>query len=180
MWSVVSLIGYVELEILSEDGRTHKINVLSAPYARSKLTIELTEANIELLRLEPGVQGQSVQETQFTPVVTQPNVKWLKSKSSLQVYYFDGETKKWMSKTQKILPIGKGHDEIQAQITEAATRLQAIYDGYHVAPGTSVGDGYDVGSQLEADPDAGPPPSRLPSPLRPPPHLLLTILLSLP
>eukprot|EP00959_Pyramimonas_sp_CCMP1952_P074473 1556063-Pyramimonas_sp.AAC.1 len=63
---VDNIEGYVQITVTDSSMNEHTVNCLPAPYQRSKLVVELTEANILLLTKAPS----SEENAEFVPEIS--------------------------------------------------------------------------------------------------------------
>jgi len=122
--------GWTEIGVKDGAGQTHRVNVMTAPYLRSKLVIELTPKNMELLTILPYHRTPVV--STFTPFINESNVSWLSYRSALRIHYHNKEADKWVTKTMKI---NQGTpEEMQNSVNRCSKLLQAFYNENHTEP----------------------------------------------
>ena len=122
--------GWTEINVNDGADQTHHVKVQTAPYLRSKLVLELTPNNMNLLTLRPE-KREPVGPT-FVPTIHQPNVRWLRYKKCLRIKYFCAETQKWTTKTAKVFEAP--FEEMQDRVNNMASFLQTHYNQHHSNP----------------------------------------------
>ncbi|CAK0804751.1 unnamed protein product [Prorocentrum cordatum] len=120
--------GWITLNVECEGGTTRSVNVLSAPYGRTKLTIERADESLAVLLMKPRRVGFP---NALVPEIARPYVKWLGSQQTCRVKYFNGALQKWSCKTKRAPMVGSPAG-FQRGVDAAAAELQEFRDVNHV------------------------------------------------
>ena len=98
-----------------DDGADHHVRVLQHWHSAARLTMELTQANMELLLRTPA---RAAPRAEFRPTITLPNIGWNKSRNALFCWRYDGS--RWRNKSM----IVKHHDAAQLRSVAHAVERQ--------------------------------------------------------
>eukprot|EP00959_Pyramimonas_sp_CCMP1952_P053593 1121028-Pyramimonas_sp.AAC.1 len=120
--------GYATVTVEDDRGQSHSVRVFTAAYERTKLTMELTTSNVNLIRAKPRVPDSP---EVYNPTIREPNVSWLAYRSSCKIRWYDRAAKKWCNKTMAVR--GDTHEDMQAQCDKIARVLQVFYEQHHSA-----------------------------------------------
>eukprot|EP00959_Pyramimonas_sp_CCMP1952_P437503 9160156-Pyramimonas_sp.AAC.1 len=118
------------ISVTDSEGITHEVNVQTAPYTRSKLVIELSESNMQLLSKDPRSLVEGVKP--FVPHVPQKHVVWLAYRQALGVRYYSSEKSRWVLKSEKI--DGVDVQALQRIANLVAEKLEHFYEENHSEP----------------------------------------------
>eukprot|EP00959_Pyramimonas_sp_CCMP1952_P244144 5103759-Pyramimonas_sp.AAC.1 len=77
----------VELNVVDATGTQHTIRVLHEACSSRRLRFELTAEAVHLLTLAPSEEQAATAQ----PVITEPNVVWIRHRQCVRAKYFDGE-----------------------------------------------------------------------------------------
>ena len=105
----------ITVTVQTDDNTHHHVRVLPHWHSAARLTMELTQANVELLLRTPA---SAVPHGQFRPTITLPNIGWNKSRNALFCWWYDGS--RWRNKSM----IVKHHDAAQLQSVAHAVERQ--------------------------------------------------------
>lgn len=113
----------LDITIEVADGTVHTLSVLPHWNEQAVLELELKRENLELLKKEPAES----MATSFVPVISEPNVKWKQSISSVWCDWYDAKAGKWKIKTMKVTP-ATDTDVLQANVNKIAAVCQEFYN----------------------------------------------------
>ena len=123
----------IKLEVLTKSGMTALVNVVPTWRDNSQVEIELNEANMDLLLMEPPAES-----VPWKPMIDQPNVKWHSVRQQVRCEWWDSQRLKWRRESRKViwdqgLKEGVSDDEeaMQAAVSDAAATLQTWYTRHH-------------------------------------------------
>lgn len=136
----------VEINPVSEGGEVHSVRVRPHWYKRAKLTLQVTQANFELLLQQPHDSADS-----FRPIIMAEGVTWNKSRSCVWLAWFDGSESH--TKSYKVT-FGQGwtNAEKQAEVDRVVQDLLVWYDNNNVdAAGVDAGGGGGQGAAGAAE-----------------------------
>ncbi|CAK0844788.1 unnamed protein product [Prorocentrum cordatum] len=112
-----------------QGGAPVTVKVLASATERSKLVIELTDKAIALLASEPEqLEGQYGDDP--TPTVQEEHAFWVKSRSSVRSFYFDGDS--WKVKSMKVARGTCSFAEFQEKVNKMAKVVEEFYLQHHV------------------------------------------------
>ena len=90
-----TITGPVEVNITDTAKNVHSVMVLPAPYARSKLVLELTKENMDLLTKSPD----AAEALEFRPTVNASHVTYLPYRKAIKTSFIDPKTGRTRTKT---------------------------------------------------------------------------------
>ena len=117
----------VSVTVTTENDVNHEMKLLTYANRRGRLSIELSEPNIELLTLKPKKFSASFVD----PQVHQEHVTWVRYRHALTTRYYDSTAQKWSSKSMQVR---KGEDGLQERVDQVAAVLEEWYRQHHSEP----------------------------------------------
>eukprot|EP00959_Pyramimonas_sp_CCMP1952_P266834 5578557-Pyramimonas_sp.AAC.1 len=118
----------IEVTVRDASGQQHAVKVLSAPYKRSPLVLELTDANMTLLSMKP-LAGDD-----WEPAISEENVQWLAYRKSLMCHYFDVNGAKWRKHVMKVKADFDDKEAFQEATDRLARVMQEYFNQHHTEP----------------------------------------------
>lgn len=118
----------IEVTVRDEGGHEHTVKVVSAPYQRSPLIIEITDSNMTLLTKKP----MAVEK--WVPVINEANVQWCAYRKSLMCYHFDVTVGKWRKHVMKVKADFGDKISFQDAVHRLAKVVQEYYVQHHTQP----------------------------------------------
>ena len=119
--------------VQTDDGTNHKIYVLKPATDGSKLSIELTNENVDLLLMKP----KDAKVTNYVPSIGYENVKWCGARSSVYCKYYDADKTRTIRKS---FPVTPSEDEsvYQERVDSMAKLCNDFYQEKHTARSEDV------------------------------------------
>eukprot|EP00959_Pyramimonas_sp_CCMP1952_P474696 9503810-Pyramimonas_sp.AAC.3 len=119
----------VEVTVRDESGQQHVVRVMSAPYKRSPLVIELTDANVTLLTKKPMAD-----QVPWVPEVLEANVQWSHARMGLMCRFYDINQGKWRKHSMKVQADFNDKEAFQDAVNRLAKVVQEYYVQHHTEP----------------------------------------------
>ena len=113
----------IDVKVELESGGSQTVAVLSHWCEAGMLEIELSKESVQLLREAPASSEQA-----FTPNISDLNVKWKPSTSSVYTRFYDGT--KWRQKTMRV-SVTDDRELMQTRVDKIASVMQAFFNVQH-------------------------------------------------
>ena len=127
---------YTTVKVETGDGREQRVLVRTAAGARSKLGIELSLENLQLLCCTPAVRDED-EEVKETPQIEDAHVHWMPSRGCVYARYYDKPSSNWRIKSMAVKQ-GQGFQE---RVDKAVKLCRDFYDANHHVKDKDCGDG---------------------------------------
>ena len=122
-------------EVKTSEGHEYDFRFLVVSADHHRLSIELTNENMELLQAEPMLDDATEDDSavSFQPTITHEHVKWNGKRSQVYCTYFDSEKRKRSRKHFPVVPC-MGPEEFQGEVDRMAQIAADFYTANHVQP----------------------------------------------
>ena len=122
-------------EVKTSDGHEYEFRFLKVSADHHRLSIELTNENMELLQAEPTIDDDTQDEASdsFKPTITHEHVSWYGKRSQVYCNYYDAEKRKRARKSFRVVPC-EDPEEFQGKVDSMAQIAADFYALNHSQP----------------------------------------------
>ena len=126
----------ISISMKFADGREKVVRVLSTQSNNTKLTVELTGANLDLLNSEEVPELEDMEDEPFVPanLSTESTIRWAVARRSIYCRYFNSADAKWRHKYTKTKGYGGDEERFQQAVARAVRVLETFYAEHHEQP----------------------------------------------
>jgi hypothetical protein len=127
----------ISIKMTFDDGRENLVRVLSAQSNKTRLSMELTGRNLDLLNSEELADFDD-EDDPFVPenLSTESSmvIRWAAARRSIYCRYYNSADAKWRHKYTAIKGYGGDEERFQQAVARAIRVLEAFYAEHHEQP----------------------------------------------
>jgi hypothetical protein len=128
----------ISIRMTFADGRETLVRVLSAQTNNTRLSIELTGQNLDILNSEELADFEDMEDTPFVPenLSTESTmvIRWAAARRSIFCRYYNSADAKWRHKYTAIRGYGGDEERFHQAVARAARVLETWYIEHHEQP----------------------------------------------
>jgi hypothetical protein len=128
----------ISIRMTLADGRENLVRVLSAQTNSTRLSMELTGQNLDLLNSEELADFENKEDTPFVPenLSTESTmvIRWAAARRSIYCRYYNSADAKWRQKYTAIKGYGGDEERFHQAVARAVRVLETFYGEHHEQP----------------------------------------------